>query len=681
MLLPATAGLQSAAEIVKVIERHRKADNGYGWLSRVDGHITPTFAAVACYRLLGMSVPDAEAVAEFARTHYPVPDGLSQQPLWRLDYEQAQVLLWLGHDMDTSKAAQWQKPLAYNTYFEQNGYPTLQHQAMAVRLRKISGEHGGSTTQEWESYFNERQRNNGTYNNAPAADGSDGHIVNTVWAIDALEDLGIRKHLSEAGISWIKDCQMPGGGFTWSPLAELGRQENMIYTWAAIKLLARAGSAPKNKAACIRWIEEQRDVQGGYRSNAASFANLTATYYALDALRILGASHRAAGNARSTVSRPSLPAAIKIFTAQIEAPGNGSPAEAVMLAEHLKIDLWTAKNSSPGWIQQAQTIADRRGSRIRFAQGNEEYGTYTSVAGFGMYSHLDDLVAPGDVDLGPYPPQKNVGMPWTLFRDTRIRKVLAERGRMIWQFNENEELTRILLDEAARTHSYAAVSSFHFGLDDFLEFEPFLMEWEGRLPMIGLQDAHGGESWWWAEQLAGFRTLYLAEDASWEGFLKALDNKWTLSVRHDRSRNGETQWSGALPEVRRFIEEREEQWAWWKNDKPSVPLAAVTKLEANAPFEAGAPEDGVSLRIRLRYDTGSSPNNQAFLEPQTALLSLEVDGREVRPEAVEAKADRYLICRRVSANARQATAVVRDMATGKVETIHVDLKPFALQGD
>ncbi len=124
--------------LIAFVERHRKPSGGYGWLSRTTAHITPTFAAVGIYRLLGATVPDQAAITAFVQSAYPVPDGLSQQPLWRLDYEQAQTLLWLGSGINANKSAMWKKPFVYNTYFEQNAYPTLQHQAMAVRLRKMT---------------------------------------------------------------------------------------------------------------------------------------------------------------------------------------------------------------------------------------------------------------------------------------------------------------------------------------------------------------------------------------------------------------------------------------------------------------------------------------------------------------------------------------------------------------
>lgn len=104
--------------ILSFVARHRKPEGGYGWLSRTKAHITPTFAAVGCYRILQSPVPETEVLADFVRSHYPVPAGLSQQPLWRIDYEQAQILNWLGKTIGPDKLAMLQEPFVYNTYFE-----------------------------------------------------------------------------------------------------------------------------------------------------------------------------------------------------------------------------------------------------------------------------------------------------------------------------------------------------------------------------------------------------------------------------------------------------------------------------------------------------------------------------------------------------------------------------------
>ena len=171
-------------------------------------------------------------------------------------------------------------------------------------------------------------------------------------------------------------------------------------------------------------------------------------------------------------------------------------------------------------------------------------------------------MAPAGRDFGAPAAKKEFPYPWTEFRDSRMRRLRAAGGRLIWQFNENEELTRAMLAESAGGQTYSAISSFHFGRENFLETQPFLQRWIGRLPMVGLQDAHGVEPWWWGDWLTAFRTLFIAREPTWEGWLSALENNHVAAVRWDVVTRNELQMAGALPHVREFLMARVAQWNW-----------------------------------------------------------------------------------------------------------------------
>jgi hypothetical protein len=659
------------AQALAFVARRRAANGGYGWNPGDPPHISPTFAAVGCYRLLNEPMPEPRQVGAFLREHYPVPNGRrTDRPLWRFDFEQAQSLLWLGEPVNSFRALaeKWTKPAEFTKTYELGGNPVFQHQAMAVCVRKLTGiDQGGAGGDAWRRYFSERRRPNGTFNNTPASDGSGGHILNTVWGMWAEEALGEKTAVSGSLAAWIRDCQLPSGGFTFAPEVNLGGVDDVIYSWAALWLLDKAGEPPRRKSALLAWLSSLAAEGGGYQDRPGGLPNLTATYYALECFQLLRQPPAAAGRPAPAAPRPAIPAGARVFTIQVEAPGVGSPSEAVVLAEKLGIHIWAAKNSAPGWIAEAQRIADVRKVPVTFAIGNEEYGTYTSVPGLGAYSHLVDLVAPPDRDFGAQLPKKNFAYPWEEFRDTRIRQLRAGRGRMIWQFNENEEITRALLDEAAQKGTYSAISTFHFGLENFLESQPFLQRWLGRIPMVALQDAHGGESWWWGDWLTGFRTLFIAREPTWDGWLEALDRNHVASARRDAVTKWELQIAGALPHVRDFLMAHSSQWAWWDEQEEARgrPAGVMTVLRPGSPFEAGAPERGLAVRIRLWADnTGQGVPRT----PRAELAALEVDGREVIPNAVSAQNDRYLIYAIPDAAARRATARVRALETGK-ETI------------
>lgn len=660
-------GATEMRRLIAYLESHRKPDGAYGWKPATRSHVTPTFGVVGSYVLLYAAVPDASAVASFVRDHYPVPERRrTERPLWRLDFEQVQTLLWLKEPIDSFRplASTWTRPAEFTKRYELDGDPVFQHQAMAVRVRHLAGIEPSAADGAWRAYFQERRRPNGTFSLTRASDGSGGHLVNTLWGILALESLGEKAAVSSELVDWVRSCQTSSHGFTYAPDAQFGAVDDIVYTWAAVQILGRAGASPRHASACVDWIHALQTEEGGFQDRPGGFANPLATYYALDSLRLLRAAPAAPARRAPVATQHAIPDGSRVFTMQVEAPGGGSPAEAVLLAGALGIHIWSAKNSAPGWIEEAQQIARRKRVPVLFAVGNEEYGTFVKVPGLGTYSHLDDYVVPAEGNRGPQFPKKDYPYPWSEFRDMRIRQIRAAGGRMVWQFNENEELTRALLDEAVEKGTYGAICTFHFGNEDFLSSQPFLMRWYGRLPMVALQDAHGGESWWWGDFLSGFRTLFIAREPTWQGWLSALGRNHVMSVRRDRATNWKLETAGGLPNAAEFVMARKSEWTWWDAEGASRerPAAALTVLRPGMRFEAAVPEQGLAIRLRL---LGNNTGQGKPQEPLADLVSLEIDGARVEPHLVSTANDRYYLHTAMKASAREAVATVRLVDSGK----------------
>ena len=213
------------------------------------------------------------------------------------------------------------------------------------------------------------------------------------------------------------------------------------------------------------------------------------------------------------------------------------------MARALGIHLWGAKNSAPGWLEAVQKVAREEKAPVTFFVADEEYGTYVSVPGLGTYSHLVDITAPAGSDFGASMTDDKHPHPWNEFLRRRIDPLRRAGGSNVWQFNENEELTRVLLDQAVESGTFSAISAFHFGNENFLVTQPFLNRYRDVLPFIGLQDAHS-QTWWWMEYLTAFRTFFLATEPTWQGWTKALKQNWIVSVRHDSRSNFKTQIAG-----------------------------------------------------------------------------------------------------------------------------------------
>jgi prenyltransferase beta subunit len=656
--------------IVNYWESLARPGGGYGWPDNPDSALSVTYAAIASYRLLGVEPPRKAELARFLREGYPMdPPRRKDRPLHRYDYEQAQSLAWLGEPLDEFRtgAAEWVKPSYFTNRYEFHENPLLQQETGAILCRKLLGL---PPTDAWIQYIGSRRRPNGSFNHTPGNDGADGHVVNTLWGLLALQALGAPVDRKRETAAWIRSCQLPGGGFTWAPHPKIAGHDHVAYTWAALMALPLVDSTAGDAEAARKYLLSLWNEDGGFGDRPGRMSNPLATHEALEALSALGPIARIGGSPRhKTVSSASVPSNLKVFTMQIEAPGKGNPRETVAMARALGIHLWGAKNSEPGWIEAVQQVAREEKAPVTFFVANEEYGTYVSVPGLGTYSHLADITAPAGSDFGKAMADDKHPNAWDDFLRRRIDPLRRAGGSNVWQFNENEELTRVLLDQAVESGTFSSISSFHFGNENFLVTQPFLNRYRDVLPFIGLQDAHS-QTWWWMEYLTAFRTLFLATEPTWDGWRKALEKNWIVSVRHDSRTNFKTQVAGASNAVRKYVMDRAAGWRWWgdKPDQMRRPWASISAIGPNDKFDEIKVESGVVLRVRCWMDTKPAGVPK---DPVTELVSLEVDGRRVMTKHVAERADIY---DRYDVPADQkgrhtAVATIRMIKTGELSQI------------
>ena len=613
------------------LESLRRSDGGYAWPDQPRSHLTPSFAAAGCYHVLDQTAPRKEMLTAFVREHHPFQIKKLERELKYFEYQQIQSLQWLGEPVSSfeDQVRGWTRPSAYTKAYEGHGYPVLQIEAMALICRGLLGLMIDDVAPAFAEYFDVRRRANGSFNNTPANDGSDGHVMNTWWALQGLAVLGRSLEKRDNVVAWVQSCQLAEGGFTYQPNPEFAGVADATYTWAAVRILDLLDSRPSRREACLEYLGSLRNPDGGSADRPGWPSNATATYRVLDTLRALGGlDHlQTPASRRPSRRRPLLPANLNVFTIQIEAHGKGSPAEAVDLARALRIHLWGAKNAEPGWIDRAQAIADREKTPVKFFVSNEEYGAFVSLPGMGTYSHTSDIIAPAGVEFG----SSLAGEPpvdWDEYRHRRLAPLQQHGGRLIWQFNENEELTRLYLDDSLERGGYAAISSFHFGNPDFTNSEPFLKHYSQQIPFIALQDAHGNEPWWWADQLTGFRTLFLAAEPTWDGWLEALRKNWVVAVRRDAVSRDEIWMHGGAPEAVELITQRELQWRWWDNPRVQRPLVSIVAVKPEDRWEAARPEKGAMIRVRCQWNNTVKGLPKI---PRVELVRLIVDGRTVEP--------------------------------------------------
>jgi len=629
----AAAAFELPSVVTTYLEGLARPDGGYAWADQAESHLTPTYAVIGCYRALKQQPPRHERLVEFVRTHHPAQLKKLEQEHREFEYQQIQGLLWLGEDASAfrDQVRGWKSPSRYLPQYEQHRYPIFRFELSAFTCRALLGLPLDDISPAFIEYLHARRRANGSFNNTPAADGGDGHVLNTLWGLQALKILGRTEELKRETVAWLQACQLPSGGFTYQPQAALAAVDDAVYTWAAVRALRLLEAEPADRKACVEYLCSLWNADGGFGSRPGWLSNPLATYYALDALAALGALDRiAAIPKRSPRPRQSLPAGLNVYSIQIEAHGQGSPAEAVDLARGLRIHLWGAKNAKPEWLARAQSIADRGGVSVKFFVANEEYGTWVSVPGLGTYSHTSDVIAPAEADIGPSLAGQGV-VSWPDFRQFRLAPLEQAGGRLIWQFGENEELVRIYLDDSLLRGGYAAISTFHFGNPDFTNSEPFLQCYRGQIPFVALQDAHGSEPWWFADMTTGFRTLFLAREPSWQQWLEALRQNWVVAVRHDAVSGSKTWLHAGSPEVTEFVLQKARDWQWWDNPAIERPLVSLVALRPQDDFEAGRPERGIAIRVRCAWENTTQGLPKKPLAELTRLL---VDGNEVTPTLV-----------------------------------------------
>ncbi|HEY2572584.1 MAG TPA: prenyltransferase/squalene oxidase repeat-containing protein [Verrucomicrobiaceae bacterium] len=652
------------------LESLARPDGGYAFADQEDSHLTSTHAVIGCYRVLARPIPNNSALAAFVRSHHPTQLKKLEQERRLYDFQQIQSLLWLGEDAAEfgARIRSWKTPLAYMKAYEKNGNPLFPSELSVILGRNLLGISLDDLSPQFTKYLDARRRPNGTFNSTPAAEGGDGHVMNTWWGWQAWKALGRPLEKCDDTAAWLRDCQLPNGGFTWRPNPEFGGVDDVAYAWAAVQTLRLLGSLPANRDACVAWLWSLANDDGGFADRPGWFSNPIATHRAIESLALLDAWKIPPSlDRRTTVRGRSLPTGLKVFSIQIEAHGQGSPADAVELARGLRLHWWGAKNSPPGWIARAQAIADQEKVPVRFFVANEEYGTWVSVPGLGTYSHTSDVIAPAGSDFGESLANKGIAS-WPEYREKRLAPLTKAAGRLVWQFGENEELVRLFLDDSVERGGFAAISTFHFGNPDFTNSEPFLQRWRGKIPYVTLQDAHGPEPWWFADVTTGCRTLFLAKESTWEGWLEALEKNWAVAVRRDAVSGHKLWMHGGSREVIDVVKAHERDWRWWDNPEIERPMASLVVLKPEDTFEAGHSENGPVLRVRCAWEC---TNHGLLKMPLAELIGLNLDGKPVALSLVAKKRsnglldDHYhhLALKELAAGVHTAQAVLRVLDT------------------
>lgn len=668
------------ASLIQYIEKNlSKADGGYGWEDQPDSHITPTYAVIGILNDLEKLHPNKASLINFIKTNHPqrgknIEAGPSGTEMRDLIYQQMKTIVWLDGDISTFKneVIDWKPQFNKVSNFEEHGYPVFLQEMMTPVCRSLLGISSNDISEHFKEYLQARRRDDGSFNNAPSSEGGDGNLINTYWGLYGWQQFYTEDKMAGKTIEWINSCQLKNGGFTHQPNATIGGNDDVAYTWAAVKALELVAKEPQNKKACIKYLISLHNNDGGFGNRPGLRSTPMSTFYAIDALKSLHAFSNidTAHFINPPLNKPADFSGYKIFTVQFEASGVGSPAEAVMLADSMHINLWGTKNSTEAWRTTAQKIGDEKKVPVIFFQSDEAYGKAVTVKGLGTFTHIMDYIAPPHANKK----QELDGYSWQAYYQTFIEPLLKNDGALILQITNNEPLGRMILDESLDKGGFAAISTIHFG-QNFSFWLPWLWQYRHRFPFIALQDAHGTESWWWGNELAGYRTLFLGKTGSYEEMMRALKNNWVVAVRHDSISDYRTRMLGGAEGIQSFMLSKIDNWKWWNDDASDInrPWAAVTLITKNDSFEVERPATGVNVRIRCWWNSV----RQALKDPIVVLEKLTIDNAAVKPEYKEIKNKRggiddsyYLYSmEHLSEGKHLVEATIRNLKNNEIRTI------------
>ncbi|MHB8898572.1 MAG: prenyltransferase/squalene oxidase repeat-containing protein, partial [Thermoguttaceae bacterium] len=240
------------ADVVKYLQGLARKDGAFGWHDQPLSHLTPTCAAIGCYHALGLAPPNPDRLARFVRDNHPRQwKGQLEQEHRQFELQQIQSLLWLGADPSDFRpqVAGWKEPVPYMQAYEKDRNPVFHFQLTAFTCRKLLGLPLDDVSPSFTDYLLQRRRANGSFNATPASDGSDGHVMNTLWGLQALAILGRIAEFKGQSVAWLQACQRAQGGFTYQPDPEFAGDVDLAYTWAAVQALRILGSDPTDAEA------------------------------------------------------------------------------------------------------------------------------------------------------------------------------------------------------------------------------------------------------------------------------------------------------------------------------------------------------------------------------------------------------------------------------------------------
>jgi prenyltransferase beta subunit len=404
----------------------------------------------------------------------------------------------------------------------------------------------------------------------PVAD-ADAHLVITSEAVLTIAALGEPVPNAAACAAWIRSCQLPDGGFRYSPVrTDASNRADVWYTWSALHALKVLDSKPADAEKCIAWLNSLQNPDGGFGDRPGWNSRLYSTFYAVESLAMLCGDARS-GIRPKHVVRPEEEIAegkYSVFHAHLKAPAveADSPSTMVDGVQAMGVNLLGVKATE---VAEARRHAAAKGYRLEVVACPENYAHTLRWLGGHPADHVSNWLIPPEMNdqqrqaFAAADAAGRRGLPWAEFRQQVIAPMHAMGSLVYPEMDYSMVNAYMVYDDGldGQPGFSALIAGLGWPAWDWIRHFPYRERWVGKLPMMADGDAHGDLSAW-RGRLEKQRILYLAEDHRLPAFAEACRQGRAVCVIRDETASTGIVYYGTSAAVR-YLKRHEAEWKWW----------------------------------------------------------------------------------------------------------------------
>ena len=523
--LVAASASEDAA--VGYIESCRKPNGAFGPVDQAYTNAAWNYPAVAALKTLGRQIANADAILQHGVGR---PKGHAGAGHWQFFHKhRIQQLLdapmnpehqnvrlthqgfeirYYGSPFGTGGDAFFNAGGEPDSEARDLGFYNLSSLYYLLGGLEASGREAANSA-ELVDYVRERQAPNGGFVDI-RVDGmapmdAETHVAHTFQAIAILNMLS-------AEVSNVDGC----ADYLRGSLAEF---DDVYHIWTALHGLKLLGRHLPNSVECAAWINTLQNHDGGFGDRPGWRSRLYSTFYAVDALSLLGAEITTK-SLDAPKPDPIPDGQFEIYQALFKTP-EIAPSDLAALNQR-GFNLLGLKSSDFALAEQLRDAIRRQQLPMDVVLCPEAYPHRATHRGGAVLHHVANPTldpAWNDKQRSTWLAADAAGaesLPWTEYQ-SRVLQPLQEMGSLIYP---EQDFEMEFAYESYDTSYNAMLVGFNWAPSDFVRVFPWRERYIDRLVLIADADAHGDLAKW-SPQLDHTRNLYLADSPSYANFQKA----------------------------------------------------------------------------------------------------------------------------------------------------------------